>query len=198
MPYTKDNPPAQIKNLPDGAQSIWIGAFNSASEKNDEESAAKIAWSAVKNKYEKKGEQWVAKESVDRAVESLLSGVSAAKALSEAYGIPPGDVRGRFALGSADREAINRTLRQYGMNGNGRFTSPGSAYTRAAVILGEYGLLIDTAAGGFGADGTLRSPIYKKGAREGEVLEVSNALLLFQYTQLFTDPPVFEVIAYIS
>ena len=42
------------KYLPEHAQSIWREAFNNAlKEYNDEESAAKVAWSAVKKDYEK-------------------------------------------------------------------------------------------------------------------------------------------------
>lgn len=60
MPYTKDKLPDQIKGLPEHAQDIWISSFNSAYQDNDnnEETAMKIAWSSVKEKYEKKGDIW--------------------------------------------------------------------------------------------------------------------------------------------
>ena len=51
-------------NLPEHAQDIYKEAFNSAYEEHDEETAHKIAWSAVKNEYEKNDEgEWVEKES---------------------------------------------------------------------------------------------------------------------------------------
>ncbi|RUR08990.1 ChaB family protein [Legionella septentrionalis] len=76
MPYSKINElPNNIKdNLPHHAQEIYKEAFNSAWEQYDkpserqgdrsrEETAHAVAWSAVKNEYEKntKGE-WVKKK----------------------------------------------------------------------------------------------------------------------------------------
>ena len=55
-PYDNiDQLPENIKNvLPIGAQIIWLNAFNSALEDGkSEDSARKIAWSAVKEKYRK-------------------------------------------------------------------------------------------------------------------------------------------------
>ena len=48
MPYAnaKDLPPA-VKKLPAHAMQVWRKAFNSAITDNSEESAFKIAWSAV-------------------------------------------------------------------------------------------------------------------------------------------------------
>lgn len=75
MPYrsNKDLPDSVKNNLPIHAQNIYREAFNNAWEeyknpfkrrKNSkhEETAHKVAWAAVKNKYEKEGDQWVAKE----------------------------------------------------------------------------------------------------------------------------------------
>lgn len=65
MPYTNDNPPERIKSLPSHAQEIWIAAFNNADKQHpgDEEASNRIAWAAVKVKYEQneKGD-WIAKE----------------------------------------------------------------------------------------------------------------------------------------
>jgi len=48
-----DNIPDRIKGLPKEAQEIWIAAYNAASENGyDEESCNRIAWAAVKRKYE--------------------------------------------------------------------------------------------------------------------------------------------------
>lgn len=63
-PYTKENYPEQIKNLPQGARTIWIRTFNSVYEETkDEDKARQAAWSAVKNKYKKVGDKWVKKSS---------------------------------------------------------------------------------------------------------------------------------------
>lgn len=66
MPYTKnkDLPDQVTDNLPQGAQTIYREAYNSAFEQYDspedrrgdasqEETAHRVAWSAVKKKYAK-------------------------------------------------------------------------------------------------------------------------------------------------
>lgn len=65
MPYKKnsDLPDSVKDNLPEHAQDIYREAFNSALEQyNEEETAHKVAWSAVKKKYTKQGERWVKKQ----------------------------------------------------------------------------------------------------------------------------------------
>ncbi|MDM9380637.1 ChaB family protein [Chlorogloeopsis sp. ULAP01] len=62
MPYQNisDLPDSIKEHLPKHAQEIFLAAFNSAEkEYNSEESAFRVAWSAVKRDYEK-GEdgQW--------------------------------------------------------------------------------------------------------------------------------------------
>ncbi len=54
MPYTKEKPPQNIKNLPSQAQDIWIAAFNDTYDKydGDENLAYSVAWAAVRNGYE--------------------------------------------------------------------------------------------------------------------------------------------------
>nr|WP_231589521.1 ChaB family protein [Bacillus sp. FJAT-27916] len=65
MPYQskKDLPDSVRDSLPSHAQEIFKEAFNSASKEYDkEETAFKVAWSAVKNKYEKNDDgDWVEK-----------------------------------------------------------------------------------------------------------------------------------------
>jgi cation transport regulator len=74
MPYERnaDLPDSVRDNLPEHAQTIYREAFNSAFEQyrspedrrgdaSREETAHKVAWSAVKQKYEKRGERWRAK-----------------------------------------------------------------------------------------------------------------------------------------
>lgn len=66
MPYSNNSElPESVKDsLPSAAQTIFRKAFNSAEKENSEESAFKIAWSAVKKAgYKKKGDEWV-KESL--------------------------------------------------------------------------------------------------------------------------------------
>ena len=66
MPYktVKDLPDSVKDSLPHHAQEIFKEAFNSARDEYDEEETAfKVAWSAVKNKYEKNDDgKWVKKE----------------------------------------------------------------------------------------------------------------------------------------
>ena len=76
MPYARisELPDSVKDNLPKHAQEIYKEAFNSAWEQYDEpeerrgddsreEVAHKVAWSAVKQKYEKgAGGRWVAKD----------------------------------------------------------------------------------------------------------------------------------------
>jgi cation transport regulator len=67
MPYTKlsDLPESVRDNLPKHAQEIYQAAYNNAYEEynKDEERAHRVAWAAVKNKYEKdeKSGKWKAK-----------------------------------------------------------------------------------------------------------------------------------------
>ncbi|MDZ7804980.1 ChaB family protein [Thiohalophilus sp.] len=68
MPYDRiDQLPDSVRNhLPTEAQQIYKEAFNHAWEEysgqDDREATAhKVAWSAVKKKYHKQGDKWVAK-----------------------------------------------------------------------------------------------------------------------------------------
>lgn len=68
MPYESISklPEAVRKHLPKAAQEIYKEVFNHAWEqyadnKERETVAHKVAWSAVKKKYQKIGERWVVK-----------------------------------------------------------------------------------------------------------------------------------------
>ncbi|MDG4811505.1 ChaB family protein [Hydrogenovibrio sp. 3SP14C1] len=74
MPYSskRDLPDAVQAHLPDHAQDIYRAAFNNAWEEykdpkdrqgdeSREEVAHKVAWAAVKQKYQKSGDEWVEK-----------------------------------------------------------------------------------------------------------------------------------------
>jgi cation transport regulator len=68
MPYrsTHDLPPAVRERLPMHAQDIFLAAFNNAFDeyagRADREAVAfRTAWSAVKRKYRKIGDEWVEK-----------------------------------------------------------------------------------------------------------------------------------------
>lgn len=76
MPYDSVSElPEQVRDrLPRQAQEIYKEAYNSAwdeyadpedrrGDASREETAHKVAWSAVKEKYRKKGERWVRKKS---------------------------------------------------------------------------------------------------------------------------------------
>ena len=75
MPYEKTNqlPDAVRSNLPEDAQEIYKEAFNNAWEEykdpedrrgdaSREETAHRVTWAAVKQRFEKRGGQWVEKE----------------------------------------------------------------------------------------------------------------------------------------
>ena len=68
MPYAEnaDLPDSVRSNLSEGAQTIYRKAFNAAFEQydSDEARASRVAWAAVKNIYEKKGDKWVKKDSL--------------------------------------------------------------------------------------------------------------------------------------
>ncbi len=63
MPYNyPEKVPNYLKNLPDGAQKIFIAAFNAEYESSkNEEKARQAGWGAVKNKYKKVGDKWIMK-----------------------------------------------------------------------------------------------------------------------------------------
>ena len=75
MPYDKisELPDSVKDSLPKHAQEIYMKAYNSAWEEYDEpeerrgdasreETAHRVAWAAVKKKYEKQGDKWVSKD----------------------------------------------------------------------------------------------------------------------------------------
>ncbi|MCB8944447.1 MAG: ChaB family protein [Ardenticatenaceae bacterium] len=76
MPYQsiQELPDSVKENLPKHAREIYMEAYNSAwdeyadpedrrGDASQEETAHKVAWSAVKKKYEKENGRWVKKES---------------------------------------------------------------------------------------------------------------------------------------
>ena len=69
MPYAsnRDLPENLQAHLPEHAQDIFRAAFNAAwrqhaADPDVEAIAHRIAWAAVKHKYEKVGDRWVARE----------------------------------------------------------------------------------------------------------------------------------------
>ncbi len=69
MPYatTADLPPA-VRRLPWHAQDIFLAAFNAAWDnyadrgpEEQEQIAFRVAWAAVKKRYAKIGDRWVAR-----------------------------------------------------------------------------------------------------------------------------------------
>ena len=74
MPYDRnaDLPKSVRAHLPQGAQTIYRKSYNNAWEQykdpgkrrgsaSREETAHRVAWAAVKESYEKKGEKWIKK-----------------------------------------------------------------------------------------------------------------------------------------
>jgi len=68
MPYDKTSelPDSVRENMTEGAQAIYVKAFKSAwdqyaAQDDREATAHKIAWSAVKQRYEKQDGGWVEK-----------------------------------------------------------------------------------------------------------------------------------------
>jgi cation transport regulator len=68
VPYAtvSDLPPA-VRRLPPHAQEIFLSAFNNAwptyagnNLREQEETAFRVAWAAVKKQYNKHGDTWVA------------------------------------------------------------------------------------------------------------------------------------------
>jgi cation transport regulator len=63
MPYASNDelPSAVANHLPQHARDIFREAFNHAWDEygGDEERAFRVAWSAVKRKYRKRGSEWV-------------------------------------------------------------------------------------------------------------------------------------------
>ena len=89
MPYSTINDlPENLKHLPTGAKTIFMKAFNAAHEqyKGDDAKASATAWTAIKAKYKKVDDSWVAKESSlsDDNKKDLLN-----KALSDQYQVTP-------------------------------------------------------------------------------------------------------------
>lgn len=73
MPYRsiEDLPPSIQVHLPLHAQEIYLGAFNSAwtqyadhGPEQRESTAHRVAWAAVKRKYEKSADRWIPREPV--------------------------------------------------------------------------------------------------------------------------------------
>ena len=69
MPYARneDLPPGIREHLPAHAQDIFRAAFNAAWRQHAEDPdvegiAHRIAWAAVKHKYGKVGDRWVARD----------------------------------------------------------------------------------------------------------------------------------------
>lgn len=64
MPYSMDDPPEYIKELPKGAQRIFVSVFNSTwkafegSEQEKENAARQAAWGAVKKQYHRTENGW--------------------------------------------------------------------------------------------------------------------------------------------
>ena len=63
MPYSLNNIPNYISNIPIGAQKLFIAAFNSSYKDNggNEEKSRIAGWSNVKRKWKKQNGKWIKK-----------------------------------------------------------------------------------------------------------------------------------------
>lgn len=86
MPYpNRESLPEAVKMMPEHAMMIWMEAFNAAYSQHGEESAFKIAWSAVANAgYAKEGDKWV-KHSAE-AIKLSYSGANFKSSIAESKG----------------------------------------------------------------------------------------------------------------
>lgn len=85
MPYKSVSElPEGVRGLPARAKRLWMSAYNAAFKTygGDEERAFKVAWSAVKKKFKKSGDKWVAKAQTQR---TAVEAVRATRQLYEAY-----------------------------------------------------------------------------------------------------------------
>ncbi|AUA60280.1 ChaB-like [Operophtera brumata nucleopolyhedrovirus] len=75
MPYNRTAElPSALKKLPPRAKRIFRRAFNNAYDHYDSEDVAfRVAWSAVKRLYKKRGDAWVAKKGNGRRISSSSS-----------------------------------------------------------------------------------------------------------------------------
>jgi cation transport regulator ChaB len=64
MPYSYEEYPEQLENLPEAARRLWVDAYNAAFEEhNDEDIARRVAWTVVNRDYERGDDGgWMARE----------------------------------------------------------------------------------------------------------------------------------------
>lgn len=74
MPYSyPKNIPSAVKNLPEGAQKLYISAYNGAeSDGADQEQCRQAGWANVKRKYEKVNNKWVKKTKKEKSESTTL------------------------------------------------------------------------------------------------------------------------------
>lgn len=102
MPYTAATAPAPIKNALSGvphAIEIWVAAFNASEPKYGVGRAAAIAWTAVKRKYRKAGDKWVAREGQAKAVDGDEGGDTPVMLVPDYVSLAGSAARGRHKRG---------------------------------------------------------------------------------------------------
>jgi cation transport regulator len=64
MPYSYEEYPEQLENLPEAARRLWVDAYNAAFEEhNDEDIARRVAWTVVNRDYERGDDgEWHARD----------------------------------------------------------------------------------------------------------------------------------------
>lgn len=72
-----NNVPDFIKNLPAGAQKIFVKTFNAVyRDTKDEDQARKAGWAQVKRQYYKKGGKWVRRTAATESIELEVSSIN--------------------------------------------------------------------------------------------------------------------------
>mgnify|MGYP001581460914 CR=1 FL=1 len=116
MPYTMDNPPATVKNLPKGAQRLFIDAFNAVARDGGSEDNARMAgWANVKRKYKQVDGKWVAKsERSDKEskMDELIDTVHGVATITEAKD-GQGQTYNRVRFLSSRGDEVNANKRVY-------------------------------------------------------------------------------------
>lgn len=100
----------------------------------------------------------------------------------------------------ATRTKINAALIRAGMDGNGRFQSPGRGVAALSEVLSEFGYELESIVSGHmvnGPAGTLRLDIAQSNPADSfSPSSVTNTMVMFSYTVL--GPDRVEVVAYLS
>nr|WP_221443201.1 ChaB family protein [Nocardiopsis algeriensis] len=106
--------PSTLRRSPEKAQRTWIEAHDSAVEQYGEgERAHRVAFAAVKHRFQKKGDRWVPKPRSGTSDDND-AGVDAASSKSHLYRLAQDlDIRGRSTMSKQELvEALRKASRR--------------------------------------------------------------------------------------